>query len=133
MRARIWVDATRAALEPLARHAIDLNLLVSRPIPSRPFSYRFDAVLSGHPLDPELSATLKEMRELTAELRSELAERRRTEEELLERFRAIDPLNAGDALAVLSNQVLRRHANRMDPDLAEGVLSEFDAMALRTA
>ena len=41
-------------------------------------------------------------------------------------------LNAGDALAVLSNQVLRRHANRMDPDLAEGVLSEFDAMALRT-
>jgi prephenate dehydratase len=57
------------ALEPLSRHAIDLNLLVSRPIPSRPFSYRFDAVLSGHPLDPELSATLKEMRELTAELR----------------------------------------------------------------
>ena len=58
------------ALEPLSRHAIDLNLLVSRPIPSRPFSYRFDAVLSGHPLDPEISATLKEMRDLTAELRS---------------------------------------------------------------
>ncbi len=57
------------ALEPLAKHKIDLNLLVSRPIPSRPFSYRFDAVLSGHPLDEELSATLKEMRELTAELR----------------------------------------------------------------
>ena len=57
------------ALEPLSRHAIDLNLLVSRPIPSRPFSYRFDAVLSGHPLDPEISATLKEMRDLTAELR----------------------------------------------------------------
>ncbi len=57
------------ALEPLARHRIDLHLLVSRPIPSRPFSYRFDAVLSGHPLDPEISTTLKEMRELTAELR----------------------------------------------------------------
>ena len=57
------------ALEPLARHAIDLNLLVSRPIPSRPFSYRFDAVLSGHPLDPEISSTLREMRDLTAELR----------------------------------------------------------------
>jgi prephenate dehydratase len=57
------------ALEPLSRHAIDLNLLVSRPIPSRPFSYRFDAVLSGHPLDPEISATLKERKGLTAELR----------------------------------------------------------------
>jgi prephenate dehydratase len=57
------------ALEPLSRHAIDLNLLVSRPIPSRPFSYRFDAVLSGHPLDPQISATLREMRDLTAELR----------------------------------------------------------------
>ncbi len=57
------------ALEPLSRHRIDLNLLVSRPIPSRPFSYRFDAVLSGHPLDPEISATLREMRGLTAELR----------------------------------------------------------------
>jgi prephenate dehydratase len=57
------------ALEPLSRHGVDLNLLVSRPIPSRPFSYRFDAVLSGHPLDPEITATLKEMRELTTALR----------------------------------------------------------------
>ncbi len=57
------------ALEPLSRHAVDLNLLVSRPIPSRPFSYRFDAVLSGHPLDPEITATLREMGSLTAELR----------------------------------------------------------------
>ena len=29
--------ALHRALEPLARHSIDLNLLVSRPIPSRPF------------------------------------------------------------------------------------------------
>jgi prephenate dehydratase len=57
------------ALEPLSRHGVDLNLLVSRPIPSRPFSYRFDAVLSGHPLDPEISATLREMRDLTTALR----------------------------------------------------------------
>jgi prephenate dehydratase len=57
------------ALEPLSRHGVDLNLLVSRPIPSRPFSYRFDAVLSGHPLDPGISATLREMRELTTALR----------------------------------------------------------------
>lgn len=61
--------ALHHALEPLARHAIDLNLLVSRPIPSQPWSYRFDAVLTGHPLDPEISATLREMRGLTAHLR----------------------------------------------------------------
>ncbi len=57
------------ALEPLARHSIDLSLLVSRPIPSRPWSYRFDAVFAGHPLDPEISATLREMQALTEHLR----------------------------------------------------------------
>jgi geranylgeranyl diphosphate synthase type II len=41
-------------------------------------------------------------------------------------------LNAGDALAVLSNQILRRHAACMDVALADRVLYEFDAMALRT-
>jgi len=41
-------------------------------------------------------------------------------------------LNAGDALAVLANRVLRNHARRLDEDLAERVLGEFDAMALRT-
>jgi prephenate dehydratase len=61
--------ALHHALEPLARHGIDLNLLVSRPIPSRPFNYRFDAVLGGHPLDPEIASTLREMRDLTAQLR----------------------------------------------------------------
>lgn len=61
--------ALHRALEPLARHRIDLNLLTSRPIPSRPWSYRFDAVLSGHPLDPEIATTLREMQELTAHLR----------------------------------------------------------------
>lgn len=57
------------ALEPLARHGIDLTLLVSRPIPSRPWSYRFDAVLGGHPLDPEILDTLREMQGMTAHLR----------------------------------------------------------------
>lgn len=57
------------ALEPLSRHGIDLSLLVSRPIPSRPWSYRFDAVLVGHPLDAEISSTLAEMRALTTRLR----------------------------------------------------------------
>jgi geranylgeranyl diphosphate synthase, type II len=41
-------------------------------------------------------------------------------------------LNAGDALAVLANRVLRRHTGGFAPDLAEGVHDEFDRMALRT-
>jgi geranylgeranyl diphosphate synthase type II len=39
-------------------------------------------------------------------------------------------LNAGDALAVIANQVLRAHAGTVD--VGERVLGEFDAMALRT-
>jgi geranylgeranyl diphosphate synthase, type II len=60
------------------------------------------------------------------------SERRRGRPTLTAEYGLGLALNAGDALAVLSNQVLRRHAGRMDPDLAERVLSEFDAMALRT-
>ena len=41
-------------------------------------------------------------------------------------------LNAGDALAVLANQVLRRHLRTMDDRLADAVFEEFDTMALRT-
>ena len=43
--------------------------LVSRPIPSRPFDYRFDCVLGGHPLDDEVTAALAEMHVETARLR----------------------------------------------------------------
>jgi prephenate dehydratase len=57
------------ALEPIARHGIDLCLLVSRPIPSEPWRYRFDAILSGHPLDAEIATTLREMGQLTVRLR----------------------------------------------------------------
>jgi geranylgeranyl diphosphate synthase type II len=60
------------------------------------------------------------------------SERRRGRPTLTAEYGLGLALNAGDALAVLSNQVLRRHTGRMDPDLAERVLSEFDAMALRT-
>jgi geranylgeranyl diphosphate synthase, type II len=60
------------------------------------------------------------------------SERRRGRPTLMAEYGLGLALNAGDALAVLSNQVLRRHAGGMDPDLAERVLSEFDAMALRT-
>ena len=60
------------------------------------------------------------------------SERRRGRPTLTAEYGLGLALNAGDALAVLSNQVLRHHTACMDADLAERVLSEFDAMALRT-
>lgn len=57
------------ALEPFSRHTIDLVQLVSRPIPGMPWSYRFDAVLAGFPLDSVVNETLTEMRQITRELR----------------------------------------------------------------
>lgn len=41
-------------------------------------------------------------------------------------------INAGDGLAVVAGQVLRRATRRLDRDLAELVWAEFDTMALRT-
>jgi geranylgeranyl diphosphate synthase type II len=41
-------------------------------------------------------------------------------------------LNAGDAMVVLANRILRRHTRSLDPELADLVLEEFDTMALRT-
>ena len=41
-------------------------------------------------------------------------------------------LNAGDALAILANRVVRRHARGLDEALADRLLDEFDTMALRT-
>ena len=41
-------------------------------------------------------------------------------------------LNAGDAMVVLANRILRRHTRSLDPELADQVLEEFDTMALRT-
>jgi prephenate dehydratase len=61
--------ALHHAIEPLARRGIDMVQLVSRPIPSRPFDYRFDCVLGGHPLDEEVAAALVEMQVETARLR----------------------------------------------------------------
>jgi prephenate dehydratase len=57
------------ALEPFARHRIDLLQLVSRPIPQSPWRYRFDAVLAGHPLDTIVRETLSEVRDRTRRLR----------------------------------------------------------------
>jgi prephenate dehydratase len=61
--------ALHTAISPLAARGIDMVQLVSRPIPTRPFDYRFDCVLGGHPLDDNLAAGLREMRDATARLR----------------------------------------------------------------
>ena len=61
--------ALHSAITPLAERGIDMVQLVSRPIPQRPFDYRFDCVLGGHPLDPAMTAALTEMRNETARLR----------------------------------------------------------------
>jgi geranylgeranyl diphosphate synthase, type II len=41
-------------------------------------------------------------------------------------------LNAGDGLAIVASQVLRRATRRLDRDLADLVMAEFDIMAMRT-
>jgi geranylgeranyl diphosphate synthase type II len=41
-------------------------------------------------------------------------------------------LNAGDGLAVVAGQVLRRATRRLDRDLADLIWAEFDTMAMRT-
>jgi chorismate mutase / prephenate dehydratase len=61
--------ALHRAIEPFARHGIDLVQLVSRPIPDTPWRYCFHAVLAGHPLDPEISAALVEVRAGTRRLK----------------------------------------------------------------
>ena len=61
--------ALHRAIEPFGRHSLDLVQLVSRPIPSTPWRYRFDAVLAGHPLEPVVSETLAEVRGLARDLR----------------------------------------------------------------
>jgi prephenate dehydratase len=61
--------ALHGAIEPFARHRIDLVQLVSRPIPQSPWKYRFDAVLQGHPLDPIVRETLADVRARTRQLR----------------------------------------------------------------
>ncbi len=61
--------ALHRAIEPFARHGIDLLQLVSRPIPQSPWRYRFDAVLDGHPLDVVVREGLADLRARTRQLR----------------------------------------------------------------
>ena len=60
--------ALHRAIEPFARHKIDLVQLVSRPIPDSRWRYRFDAVLAGHPLDEVVRGALAEVRSRTQRL-----------------------------------------------------------------
>ena len=60
--------ALHRAIEPFARHGLDLVQLVSRPIPQTPWRYRFDAVLTGHPLDPTVRRALADVRGETRRL-----------------------------------------------------------------
>ena len=53
------------ALGPIARAGLDLVRIDSRPIPATPWSYRFDAVIAGHPLDTAVRTALAELGEMT--------------------------------------------------------------------
>jgi chorismate mutase/prephenate dehydratase len=57
--------ALHRAIEPFARHGIDLVQLVSRPLPDTPWRYCFHAVLAGHPLDQPIRGALAEVRAQT--------------------------------------------------------------------
>jgi geranylgeranyl diphosphate synthase, type II len=60
------------------------------------------------------------------------SELRRGRPTLRARYGVATALNAGDGLAVVANQVLRRATRRLDDDLAELVWQEFETMAMRT-
>jgi prephenate dehydratase len=61
--------ALYAAIEPFALAGLDLVRLVSRPLPSTPWSYRFDAVVAGHPLDPTVRHAFGKLRQATRSYR----------------------------------------------------------------
>ena len=60
------------------------------------------------------------------------SEMRRGRPTLLASYGMAAALNAGDGLAIIAGQVLRRATRRMDRDLADLVWGEFDTMAMRT-
>jgi len=61
--------ALHAAITPLAAAGLDLQRLVSRPLPDSPFQYRFDAVVAGHPSVPAVRDALRAVQAVTRELR----------------------------------------------------------------
>ena len=61
--------ALHAAIQPFALGGLDLLRIVSRPLPSTPWSYRFEAVVRGHPLDPTVRRAFGELRGATRSYR----------------------------------------------------------------
>lgn len=61
--------ALHSAIEPFARHGVDLVQLVSRPLVRTSWRYRFDAVLAGHPLEGASREALLELRDRVVRLR----------------------------------------------------------------
>ena len=57
------------ALGAFARDDVNLVQLVSRPLPRSPWRYRFDVVLDGYVFDPKVRQALRDLRELTREIR----------------------------------------------------------------
>ncbi|GAY14943.1 polyprenyl synthetase family protein [Mycobacterium sp. shizuoka-1] len=60
------------------------------------------------------------------------SEMRRGRPTLTARHGLAAALNAGDGLAIVASQVLRRATRRLDRDIADLVMEEFDIMAMRT-
>ncbi len=60
------------------------------------------------------------------------SEMRRGRPTLARHYGLAAAVNAGDGLAVVAGQVLRRATRRLDRDLADLVWAEFDTMAMRT-
>jgi prephenate dehydratase len=58
-----------AAIAPFALADLDLLRLVSRPLLSTPWSYRFDAEVAGHPLDPPVRRAFAELSKATRSYR----------------------------------------------------------------
>jgi chorismate mutase/prephenate dehydratase len=61
--------ALQRVLACFARRGVDLSKIESRPIPDRPFSYRFYVDLDGHAASRPVEAALAEAREVTTVLR----------------------------------------------------------------
>src|SRR5215467_1779516 len=61
--------ALHAAIEPFAAAGLDLLRLVSRPLPSTPWSYRFDSAVAGHPLEPTVRRAFAELGRATRSYR----------------------------------------------------------------
>ena len=61
--------ALHAAIAPFALAGLDLLRLVSRPLVATPWSYRFDSVVAGHPLDPTVRRAFDELRRATRSYR----------------------------------------------------------------